>query len=621
MCGIAGIFDLKGDASIDQELLEKMTEPLYHRGPDDAGYHVSDGVGLGFRRLSIIDLEGGNQPFYSHGRDVVSVCNGELYNFRDFRIALANKGVRFVSSCDVEILPHLYEHYGTDFIHDLNGQFAFAIFDKRERSLILARDHAGIAPLFYTRVGDQVIFASEIKAILQHPAVQRRVNLRGLDQILCFPGMVSPTTMFDGIKALKPGHYLKVNAHEMHEVCYWDITYPREGELDYSASEESYAEGLEDVLKKAVSLRLNADVPVGFYLSGGLDSSLIGALIKDLSPEQRHSFSIGFSQQEIDERRHQMMMVEQLGSIHHETVFDWQHISDAFRDAVYYAESPLKETYNTCSLALSRAVSQQNMKVVLTGEGADELLAGYVGYRFDAQRGGEDAWDDPEAMLEAQEREQLWGDEDFFYEKNQYAFRDVRRALYSNSLNEALDDFDATQSQPVSHEALDGRHPIHKRSYLDFKLRLSDHLIADHGDRVAYANSVEARYPFLDPNVMDYVKTIPPHFKLNGMTEKYLLKKVARRYLPSAIIDREKFSFVAPGSPFLIQQNIPWINDLLSYDRIKAQGYFNPDTIERLKQQYSQPGFRLNVPFDSDLLIVVISFGLFLDLFNMPNHA
>lgn len=622
MCGISGIFAHDGQERIDRDALEAMTAAMFHRGPDSVGYHLAPGIGLGFRRLSIIDLSGGNQPFYNGDRTLASVCNGEIYNYREFRHDLEARGKRFTSACDVEVLPHLYEVYGTDFIARLNGQFAFALYDQRRRRLILARDHAGIAPLFYTTVGGTLAFASEIKALLRHPGVRRKVDLRGLDQMLCFPGLVSPTTMFEGIHALEPGHFLVVEDGRLTKTRYWDMTYPREDEPVESRSEEGWAEELEALLRDAVRLRLNADVPVGFYLSGGLDSSLIGALIKQCSPESRHSFSIGFSETDIDERRHQHLMAEFLGSIHHETVFDWSHIGASFRDAVHFAETPLKETYNTCSLALSRSVADQGMKVVLTGEGADELFAGYVGYRFDAQRAGAEAdWSDPEQLLAAQVQQQLWGDANFFYEKDLYAFRETRQALYSTALNARFAGFDCTQSSPVDLSQLAGRHPIHKRSYLDFKLRLSDHLVADHGDRVAYAHSVEARYPFLDPRVMDLAKRIPPSLKLNGGVEKYLLKRIAARHLPEAIVNREKFSFVAPGSPYLLQQNIPWLDDLLAPERIARQGYFNPDVVARLARRYRQPGFKLNVPFESDLLIVVISFCLFLDLFELPDFT
>ncbi len=374
-------------------------------------------------------------------------------------------------------------------------------------------------------------------------------------------------------------------------------------------------------MQQAVRYRLNADVPVGFYLSGGLDSSLIAALIHTIDSEKsRHSFSIGFTDNTIDERYYQNLIAKQVNSIHHETVFDWQHISDRLQTAIYHAESPLKESYNTCSLALSEFVNQSNIKVILTGEGADELFGGYVGYRLDQQRQAEmEESFDLETIMEQELREKIWGEKNFFYEKNYYQFNEVKTALYSKSVLERFNQFDCYDHNLINKSHLINRHSVHKRSYVDLKLRLSDHLLADHGDRVAYANSVEARYPFLDINVIEFAKTIPPHLMIYQMTEKYPLRQVATRYLPKEVINREKFGFVAPGSPSLLRQNIDWVNDLLSYDYIKQGGYFNPNTIERLKETYGAENFTLNTTFDNDLLMIVLTFGIFKETFGLPN--
>jgi asparagine synthase (glutamine-hydrolysing) len=362
---------------------------------------------------------------------------------------------------------------------------------------------------------------------------------------------------------------------------------------------------------------------VGFYLSGGLDSSLIAALIHDISPqEKRHAFSIGFTEKEIDERDYQRLMSRHVDAIHHEILFEWFDIDKRFMNMIYHAECPVKETYNSCSLALSESVNDNSIKAILTGEGADELFAGYIGYRFDIQRGGVgyDA-DDVYRALEEEENEKLWGDRDFFYEIRQYELREAKMALYSKDVRHAFPAFDCVNEALVDKNKLHNRHRLHKRSYLDFKLRLSDHLLSDHGDRLAYANSVEARYPFLDINLMEFAKTVPPHLKLNGLNEKYIVKKVAEKYLPRQIIQREKFGFVAPGSTYLMQRNLPWLEDVLSYEKIKRQGYFNPETVERLKKIYTADNFRLNLPFENDLLMIVITFGVFLDLFDMPDFS
>ena len=533
----------------------------------------------------------------------------------------SKKGYRFKTECDVEVLIPLYQEYGLEFMKKLNGQFGFAIFDDRQKHLLLARDHVGICPLFYTVAGNSLIFGSEIKAVIAHPAVKRAVNLRGLDQVLTFPGNVSPTTMFENISALRPGHYLLAKiGGAMQEKEYWDLDYavatPDHGD------DGQYLDEFDEILRRAVKDRLNADVPVGFYLSGGLDSSLIGSVAQSVSPDPlRHSFSIAFDDGEHDERRFQRAFTDHVPSTHHEIRFDWKQVAERLKSAVYFSEAPLKESYNTCSLALSELVRNSGVKVVLTGEGADELFAGYVGYRFDAMRadqaGTERGLDD---MLEDEERNTLWGNKNFFYEKNYLALKATKLDLYSGAVGSRFDQFNAVRGDVLQRAKMKGRHPVHQRSYADFKVRLSDHLLADHGDRVSYANSIEARYPFLDIRMVEFAKRLPPRMKLNGFVEKYIVKQAAQRYLPPSIFQREKFHFVAPGSPALLAQNIDWVNELLSPEVIAKQGYFNPETVERLRKVYSRPGFKLNLPFDGDLLMTVLTFGIFLRTFDMPDY-
>jgi len=399
------------------------------------------------------------------------------------------------------------------------------------------------------------------------------------------------------------------------------LDYPYESEIESEKPESYYIEKLDELLTRSVQYRLQADVPVGFYLSGGMDSSLTASVIRKLHSEKRHSFSIGFRQADIDERKYQQLMADAVGSVHHDVIFDWPDISNRLKQVIYHAETPLKESYDTCSLTLSELVRKNGIKVVLTGEGSDELFAGYVGYRFDIQRSefGEESYS-VEMAMEREIREKLWGDPNFFYERNQYEFRETKQAIYSQRVNENFREFDSVNHELVDRSKLIGRHPIHQRSYIDFKLRIADHLLADHGDRVAYANSVEARYPFLDVEFIDFVKTIPPSLMIKGSVEKYILKRLSEKYLPEQIINREKFAFVAPGSPYLIRQNIEWINDLLSYNTIKKQGYFNPDTVERLKKMYRGDNFNVNQTYENDLLMIVLTFGIFLELFKMPDR-
>jgi asparagine synthase (glutamine-hydrolysing) len=616
MCGIAGYLDLRGERGADEAVLRRMAATLRHRGPDDEGYLVDGALGFGFRRLKIIDLDGGAQPMTNEDGSLVLVCNGEIFNYRELREELTAAGHAFKTRCDVEVLLHLYEEHGPGLLDRINGQFAFALWDRRARRLLLARDHFGVNPLFYATFGGTFLFASEIKAILAHPLARREVDLTGLDQVMTFPGLVSPRTLFRGVASLAGGRLLLVDRAGVEEREYWDLVYPREGEAAGAGGEDEHVARLGEALERSVRRRLQADVPVGFYLSGGLDSSLIAALIHEISPAQaRHSFSIDFTDAAISETRFQEMVSARVGSRPHRVTFDWNEIAGRLERALLHCECPLRETYNTCSLALSAAAREAGVPVVLTGEGSDELFAGYVGYRFD--RFGLRRTTGVSRLEEAV-RERLWGDRSFVYELDHTAFNDVKTALYAEGLAARFAEFDCLGFELVDRERLRGRHPLHKRSYLDFKLRLTDHLLADHGDRMAMANSVEARYPFLDLEVVAAAVAMPPELKLNGLTEKYVVKKVAAERVPPEIVRREKFGFHAPGTAYLLQQKVGWVEDMLSSERIARSGYFNPEAVARLKESYAQPGFRRNPTFEVDLLAIVLTFEMLLDVFQLP---
>lgn len=620
MCGIAGVY-ARGQGPVPQpQILEAMAGALIHRGPDAEGFHLSDDLGFAFRRLALLDLERGDQPMYSGDRQLVCICNGEIYNYRELKRELQARGHRFHTRSDVEVCTHLYQEYGPRFVERLNGQFAVALYDAKHRRLILARDHAGIAPLFHTLVGESLVFGSEIKAILAHPEVRAQASLGGLDQVLTFPGLVSPTTAFEGIHSLRPGHMLVVTPERIEDIEYWDLEFPQARD-HVQRPESELVEELGQHLSRAVQLRLNADVPVGFYLSGGLDSSLLAAVVAELgSARERHSFSIAFPDRAIDERRFQRVMAEAVGSQHHEIEFEAEDIATRFERMIWHAETPVKESYNCCSLALAESVRAQGVKAVLTGEGADELFAGYVGHRLDGQRGPE-LQDPLERALETELRREMWGDEDLFYERNYIEFAELRQGLYAPAIRAQFDEFDCCRTGLVDVGKLAGRHPTDQRSYLDFKLRMADHLLGDHGDRLAYAHSVEARYPFLDPGILEFATRVPPSFKLRQGQEKYLLRRLAHRYLPSEVHEREKFGFVAPGSPYLLGRDLEWVRDHLSRAKIEADGFFDPDVVEALHRRYAEPGFRLNLPFDSDLLMTVLSFGVFKSSFSLPASA
>lgn len=616
MCGICGVFSFTGNKRASRDVLERMTLTLTHRGPDDVGHLLIDGLGLGFRRLSIIDLETGGQPLASEDDNIHLVCNGEIFNYRALREELTAKGHRFRTRTDVEVLVHLYEECGEQLLDKIMGQFAFALFDQPRQRLFMARDHFGVVPLFYAAVGQTFIFGSEIKALLAHPAVERRVDLTGLDQVLSLPGLVSPRTMFSGIWSLPPGHCMTVDEHGIRTRCYWDLVFLPQGERVEDQPESYYREQLEHCLVESVRQRLQADVPVGAYLSGGLDSSLITSMMQAQSAEPIPTFSITFGDRLIDEREHQLRVAAYLSCRHHAIELDIDEIESRLRRAIWHAECPLKESYNTAALALSEVTHRHGVPVVLSGEGADELFAGYLSYRFDAFRRqrGVGQLDDREVEL----RRRIWGDETIFYEKNLWQLEGIKRGLYSKTVRAQYDDFDCTRWHVVDTAKLKGIDPLHQRSYLDMKLRVGDHLVGDHGDRMLLANAVEGRFPFLDVKVVELATRMPPDLKLRGYKEKYILKEVARNYVPQAIVEREKYSFNAPGSPQLLRKGVAWVEDLLSPATIRRQGYFDADAVTAIKRRYRAPDFRLSVPNEDDLLLIVLTFGIFLDAFDMP---
>jgi asparagine synthase (glutamine-hydrolysing) len=602
-----------------------MAAAVTHRGPDDSASLVDEDIALGFQRLSIVDVEGGQQPMWNEARSVVSICNGEIFNHQALRVELDRQGHRLTTRCDVEVLPHLYEEYGVDLVDRLDGQFGFAIYDRARRQLFAARDHFGVVPFFYTFVDGLFIFASEIKALLAHPAVPRRVNPTGLDQILCFPGLVSPTTMFEGVQSLQSGHCVTVDAHGVGTREYWDLNYPLVADAapattKAAADEQYYLDGAQEYLRRSVRKRLMSDVPVGVYLSGGLDSSTIAAMAHHEQPgTDWHSFGVSFNGAEMCEGKYQRCVASFLGMQHHDVPMGPGDVADRLERTLYHAECPVKETYDTTCLALSRAAKDAGVTVVLSGQGADELFGGYIGYRFDqfdrraaaqAQAGS----GDPEPAI----RDRLWGDPTFAYDLGYTRLQTLKQRLYSPALRAALPSFDCLQSLGLRRDRVAGRHVLHKRSYLDFKLRLADHLLADHGDRMAMANSVEVRHPFLDIDLVKFVASIPPQIQLKDRGGKHVLRRAAASLVPPAILKREKFGWFAHASPQLLRNGGELVRDLLSPARVRRQGYFDAQAVEELTARYGQDGFTLTQPFEADHLMLILSFTALVDIFKLP---
>lgn len=618
MCGICGIFKPGGQIdTTDQETLVKMRNILRHRGPDDENIQLLQEMAMGFCRLKIIGLNNGQQPVVNEDKTIWLVCNGEIFNYRRLKEDLCTRGHVFQTDSDVEVILHLYEEKGTDFINDLNGQFSFAIYDSRKHRLILARDHFGIAPMYYCRKDNTFLFASEIKSLLMYPGISREVDLTALDQLFSLPGIVSPRTIFKNIASVEPGHYIVIDENNVSDEQYWDIYYPEEGQMIYK-NEAYYLERLGELLEKSIKLRKEADVPIGAYVSGGLDSSLIAKLANQTEPGLSRIFSMKFEDMFFNEEPYQQMMARNLNVEEVSYLFSLEDVSKYFEKAIWHCETPLKESYNTTSMVLSQLVHENGIKVILSGEGADELFAGYPSYKFDvfrSMRGDGTQNTDAENAI----RKKLWGTDTFFYEKNYSEFEKTKRLIYSNRINENYDEINFINHRLLNTDKLRRRHPLHIRSYIDLKVRIADHLVSDHGDRMMMANSVEGRYPFLDKELAEFVANMPPELKLNNFQEKYLLKKYSEGRLPSEIVNREKFGFSAPGSPHLLQKSQTWVRDILSYDTIKKGGYFNPDYVEHLKKRYEAKGFVLNIPYEEDILMPIISFGILKETFDIPD--
>ncbi len=616
MCGICGAYRPSGGCRATDSVIGAMRNAMRHRGPDDEGSFRDDRAALGFRRLSIVDLETGNQPIPNEDQSIWVVCNGEIFNHQAVRAELEARGHVFTTRTDVEVLVHLYEEAGDKLLDRLNGQFAFAIYDTRRNRLFCARDHFGIAPFFYTDIDGEFVFASEIKAILAYPGRSWQVDLTGLDQVLSLPGLVSPRTMFEDIQSLPAGHFIVVDENGTEIAPYWDADYPREEATRNMTPEEACA-ALDMALGAAVRRRLQGDVPVGAYLSGGLDSSLIASLMARTVADPIGTFSVTFGDRMYDEDGFQDQVSDQIGSRHYRIAHQWADIEGDLRRSIWHSECPVKETYNTASMALSGAARACGVPVVLSGEGADELFAGYIGYRYDAFRRMSGFGTVP-CRAEQAMRHYVLGHPTFLYEKDLLSHEAERRGLYSEEVRAKMDGFKFTNWPLVDGEKLEGRHPIHQRSYLDLKLRLADHLVGDHGDRMLMANSVEGRFPFLDVELFEVIRSLPPDLLLNDYVEKYILKETARPYLPPAIIEREKFAFSAPGSAYLLRAKIPWVEEMLSPDIIRAQGYFDVAAVERLKQRALAEEERPTGGAPDDPLLTVLSFGVFLDVFKMP---
>jgi asparagine synthase (glutamine-hydrolysing) len=623
MCGIVGTLNLTQDHPIDQSLLRAMLGTIRHRGPDQFGVYVfqddRSGVGLGNARLSIIDLGGGQQPISNEDGTLWIVFNGEIFNYVELQPELEAQGHRLSTDSDTEVIVHLYEQYGPACVDYLNGQFAFAIWDERARSLFIARDRLGIRPVYYTIQDGALIFASEIKALLADPRVPAELDPVALDQIFTFWSPLSPRTAFRGIQTLPPGHWLVARPGGGITVKrYWKLSFPedepapRHSLFAIRHSLDDYAQRLRDILVDATRIRLRADVPVGAYLSGGLDSSTITALIHHYTDNRLETFSIAFTDKAFDESTFQQQMAEHLGTRHHLITCTHDDIGRVFPSVIWHTETPIMRASPAPLYLLSQLVRDHNFKVVLTGEGADEFLAGYNIFkeakirRFWARQ--------PESDWRPALLKKLYpyigglaqGSDAFLTKffgqgltevdapdySHAIRWRNTSRSkrIFSQELRAALDGQPAeTLSLP---DELERWSPLARAQYLEITIFLTEYLLSSQGDRVAMAHSVEGRFPFLDHRVVEFCNQLPPHFKLRGLDEKHLLKRAVRDLLPEAIWHRPKRPYRAPihRSFFPGGQPLEWVADLLSPAQIEAAGCFQPQAVAALLKKIQRLG-------------------------------
>lgn len=610
MCGICGIFHLEEKPAPKQEWVDGMLTAIRHRGPDGENSMVFDKAALGFTRLSFIDLTGGMQPIQNEDKTITMVCNGEIYNFKELREELQSKGHSFRTKTDVETVLHLYEECGLDFPKRLNGQFAVAIYDANKEQMVLVRDQIGICPLYYGVNEGSLVFGSEIKAILEYPGFPRKLNLKAVDHLMNFPGVVSPETFFDPVRSLRAGHMLVLRQDcDIQDLEYWDLQYDVR---DEDLGEAYYVERLRELLKKAISRRLVADVPIGFYISGGLDSSVVACYIGKFLLNSYYSFSAEVGEGELDESRFQKIVRDCVKSEHYCTKVAEEQIWANIEQVVYHAESAVKESYDVAAFLLSDLVRKSPAKAVLTGQGSDEFFYGYVGYMVDMFRRMQKDQMSPEELAS---NELLWGDPYFRYERNHPAIREIHKKVYSQDLRGEIGRFSALDHSPINVERVKGLSTQKRRSYIDYKLRLSDHLLLEHGDRMFFSHSVEGRHPLLDMELLEFVTHIPDKYKLKGSNEKYILKKAGEGIVPEEILKRKKFPFQAPGMSAMIKasDHIPYLDEAL----IRKYNVFDADYVKEMKQVYKQDDFKLMGAYEIDYLLIVMTVTMLCEKYHL----
>jgi asparagine synthase (glutamine-hydrolysing) len=602
------MFERSGKRLVAESDMRQMLAMLRHRGPDEFGILLDGEVGLGSARLSIIDLSSGGQPITNEDESLWIVFNGEIFNYIELRAELEARGHRFRTSSDTEVILHLFEDFGPKCLEKMNGQWGIAIWDRNRRKLFLARDRLGVRPLFYAEApGGALLFGSEIKAILSDRRMQAELDPLVIEQIFRYWSPISPNTVFRGISELPPGHYLEVDQDSLKVEQYWSSIFPAESEQTAAMTrpEEEVVEEFRALLIDACKIRLRADVPVGAYLSGGLDSSTIASVIRHHTTNRLVTFSIAFSDQKFDESQFQKQMAAHLGTDHHVVEATHADIGHAFPDVIWHTEVPIMRTAPAPMFLLSKLVRDQNFKVVLTGEGADEFLAGYDIFKEAKVRR---FWaGQPESKFRPLLLKRLYPDIAGISQSN----LEFLALFFGEGLNEVdlpwyshvvrwknnrrtrrfLDDGIIAASGGNEPAKLLNKlpagfknwSPLARAQYMEISIFLSQYLLSSQGDRMGMAHSVEGRFPFLDVRMVEYCNRLEPRLKMRCLREKYLLKKASEPWLPDLIRQRPKRPYRAPVHRSFFNEKTPdYVRELLSPAAIKASGFFKPGPIAQM---------------------------------------
>ncbi len=598
MCGITGLVYTDHSHPVNRDLFRRMTSTLTHRGPDADGYLFGEGMALGHRRLSIIDLSTGDQPIYNEDGTKAVVFNGEIYNFRELRTELEARGHRFATASDTETIVHAWEEYGEACVGRLRGMFALALWDLRNRRLLLARDRVGKKPLYYVHDGERLLFASEMKALLADPSVKRALSFEALDDYLTFGAVPAPRTIYRGIEQLPPAHYLVWEGGRVRTSEYWDLVF-RKGR---QRSEAEYLEEFESIFSEAVRLRMISDVPLGAFLSGGVDSSAVVASMAAQSSRPVATTTIVFKEDSFNEAPHARAVAEALGTLHREVVVAPQ-AADILPTLVWHLDEPFADSSALPTYYVSRA-ARQRVTVVLSGDGGDEVFAGYQ-WRYGLnlfehrlrrclptwfRRGVlgplASVWPKGDRLP----RPLRWKfffrnlsldtERAYFHDMSLFTPAD-KRALLTEEFRRTLNGHDPFALFERHFERVRGLDHLSRILYVDTKAYLANDILVK-VDRMAMANSLEVRSPLLDHKVIEFAATLPSAIKYRGGTSKFFLKRHLEGRVPSSVIHRPKQGFSLPLADWLRGDLRAMAKELLLSERAMARGYFVPDHIHRL---------------------------------------